>query len=62
VPTAPDQPRPRRLALFVTDTEWRAIRIAAAAHDTSIQGYATDTVLRRLHGEDATSLKTARRS
>jgi hypothetical protein len=46
-----DAPKLRRVGVLVTDREWRAIRIAAARHDTSIQGYVTSTVLRRLQSE-----------
>ncbi len=51
----------RRVGVIVTDREWRAIRIAAAGHDTSIQGYVTSTVLRRIQNEDRESLKAADR-
>lgn len=44
----PDQPKPRKTMILVTDDEWRALRIAAATEDTSIQGYVTAAVLRRL--------------
>ncbi len=43
----------------MSDVEWRAIRVAAAGHDTSIQGYVTSTVLRRLQNEDRASLDAA---
>jgi len=46
----------RRVGVLVTDGEWRGIRIAAASHDTSIQGYVTQTVLRRLQSDDRESL------
>jgi hypothetical protein len=48
-------PTLRRVGILVTDTEWRALRMAAAVHDTSIQGYVTTAVLRRLQGEDRQS-------
>lgn len=50
----------RRVGVIVTDTEWRAIRIAAAGSDTSIQGYVTASVLHRLQNEDRGALKAAR--
>jgi hypothetical protein len=56
-----DQPKTRRVGVLVTDREWRAVRIAAARHDTSIQGYVTTTVLRRLQSEDRESLEDADR-
>jgi hypothetical protein len=56
-----DAPKLRRVGVLVTDREWRAIRIAAARHDTSIQGYVTSTVLRRLQSEDRESLDGADR-
>ena len=54
-----DTPKLRRAGVLVTDAEWRAIRIAAARQDTSIQGYVTQTVMRRLQGEDRQSLDDA---
>jgi hypothetical protein len=52
----------RRVGVIVTDREWRAIRIAAAGQDTSIQGYVTSTVLRRIQNEDRESLEAADRA
>lgn len=37
--------------ILVTDDEWRALRVAAATNDTSVQGYVTAAVLRRLVDE-----------
>lgn len=54
-----DKPTMRRVGVIVTDREWRAIRIAAASADTSIQGYVTATVLRRLQSEDRAALRAA---
>lgn len=54
-----DAPKARKVTVFVTDDEWRAIRIAAAAHDTSIQGYVTNAVVARLQGQDRTALDAA---
>jgi hypothetical protein len=48
--------------VLVTDAEWRGIRIAAVRHDTSVQGYVTSTVLRRLQNEDRESLEAADRA
>jgi hypothetical protein len=54
-----DEATTRRVGVIVTDTEWRAIKIAAASHDTSIQGYVTTAVLRLLQGDDRQALKAA---
>jgi hypothetical protein len=60
MPKSPaEKPSARRVAVILTDTEWRALRIAAAARDTSIQGYLTEAVLGRLHGDDVAALKAA---
>jgi hypothetical protein len=48
---AAEDPKPRKTIVLVTDAEWRAIRVAAAEHDTSIQGYITLCVLSRLQAE-----------
>ncbi len=56
-----DTPKLRRVGVLVTDAEWRRIRIAAVRHDTSVQGYVTSTVLRRLQNEDRESLEAADR-
>jgi hypothetical protein len=47
-----DDPTPRKVLLLLTDAEWRATRVGAAEHDTSIQGYVTGAVLRRLKDEE----------
>jgi hypothetical protein len=44
----PDKPSPHKVLLLLTASEWRALRVAAAEADTSIQGYVTDVVLRAL--------------
>jgi hypothetical protein len=59
---ATEKPRQRRVAVIVTDTEFRALRIAAAAHDTSIQGYITNAVLKQLQGADRSHLDAAMNS
>jgi hypothetical protein len=48
---AADDPKPRKVTVLLTDGEWRQLRVAAAEHDTSIQGYVTTTVMRRLQAE-----------
>lgn len=60
-PPAQQKPKPRKTMVLLTDTEWRAVKIAAATHDTSVQGYLSSTVLLRLQGEDAAALKAAKR-
>jgi hypothetical protein len=45
--------------VLLTDVEWRAVRIAAATHDTSMQGYVTNAVLARLQGDDRQALDAA---
>lgn len=54
-----DAPTARKVTVLVTDDEWRAIRIAAAEHDTSIQGYVTTAVVGRLQTEDRRALEAA---
>jgi F420-0:gamma-glutamyl ligase len=58
---AVDKPTMKRVGVIVTDTEWRAIRIAAAGADTSVQGYVTGAVLRRLQKDDPAALRAARK-
>lgn len=48
---ASDQPRPRKTLIVLSDAEWRQLRIAAAAHDTTIQGWLTTAVLAALQKE-----------
>jgi hypothetical protein len=60
--TAAEKPALRRVGVIVTATEWRALRIAAASHDTSVQGYVTSAVLRRLRDEDSSALRSAKQS
>lgn len=56
---ATEKPATRRVNIVVTDTEWRAVRIAAAARDQTVQGYVTDAVLGRLQGPDAAAMTAA---
>ncbi len=56
-PMRDDTPKARKAVVLVTDAEWRAVRIAAASHDTSIQGYVTAAVLRRLQRDDRQALE-----
>ena len=58
---ATDTPRARKAVVFVTDAEWRAVKIAAAARDTSIQGYVTNAVLGRLQRDDRDALDAGKR-
>ena len=49
--TAPlDQPKSRKVIVVLTDAEWRALRVAAAEEDTTLQGWLTSTVLAALQG------------
>jgi hypothetical protein len=43
-----DQPRPRKVIVVLTDTEWRAMRVAAAEDDTTMQGWLTTSTLAAL--------------
>jgi hypothetical protein len=43
-----DQPHPRKVVVVVTDAEWRALRVAAAEDDTTIQGWLTTVLLAAL--------------
>jgi hypothetical protein len=43
-----DNPTRRQLYVLLTDDEWRQLRIGAAERDTTIQGYATNVILRAL--------------
>lgn len=52
----------RKVVVMLTATEWRAVRIAAAARDTSIQGYLSEAVLRRLQTDDRAALDAAEQS
>ncbi len=56
-----DNPTARKVMVLLTDAEWRAVRIAAAANDTSIQGYVTNVVLAKLQGDDRHHLDAAGR-
>jgi hypothetical protein len=56
---AEQKPTPRKTMVLLTDTEWRALRIAAAMHDTSAQGYLTQLALAALQGDDRAALDTA---
>jgi hypothetical protein len=42
---ATNAPRPRKVLILVTDDEWRALRVAAAEDDTTMQGWLTTVVL-----------------
>jgi hypothetical protein len=46
--------------VLVTDDEWRALRVAAAGSDTSVQGYLTQLVLRDLQSRSDDGSGTAR--
>lgn len=59
VPQGEQKPTPRKTLLLLTDDEWRAVRIAAVARDTSIQSYLTTIVLAQLQGEDRSALDAA---
>lgn len=41
----------RKVVIVLTAAEWRSLKIAAAIHDTTIQGYMSDAVLARLQSE-----------
>jgi hypothetical protein len=56
-----DTPSPRKVIALLTDAEWRAVRMAAAANDTSIQGYVTTVLLAKLQGDDRQHLDAATR-
>ena len=43
-----DKPKPRKVLITLTDAEWRALRVAAAEDDTTIQGWMTTTALAAL--------------
>lgn len=43
-----DQAKPRKAVVVLTDAEWRALRVAAAEDDTTLQGWLTTTVLAAL--------------
>jgi len=43
-----DQPKARKVVVVLTDAEWRAMRIAAAEDDTTLQGWLTTTTLAAL--------------
>lgn len=45
--------------VLLTDTEWRALRVAAAMHDTSVQGYLTTLALAALQGDDHAAMDAA---
>lgn len=45
---AEQKPTNRKVIVRLTDDEWRAVRVTAAASDTSIQGFITDLVLREI--------------
>jgi hypothetical protein len=56
----PEQkPTARKTMVLLTDDEWRALRVAAAMHDTSAQGYLTQLALAALHGPDRLALENA---
>ncbi len=42
---ANQDPRPRKVVIVVSDDEWRALRVAAAEDDTTMQGWLTTVVL-----------------
>lgn len=56
---AEQKPAIRKTLVLLTDDEWRAVRIAAVARDTSIQAYLTTIVLAQLHGKDRSALDAA---
>ncbi len=45
---ATDQPRSRKVIVVLTDDEWRAMRVAAAEDDTTMQGWLTTATLAAL--------------
>lgn len=53
-PQKKDTPLPRKMLALLTDDEWRALRVAAAERDTTIQGYVTTIILRALQDDDQT--------
>ncbi len=55
-----DKPHPHKTMVLVTDDEWRALRVAAAGSDTSVQGYLTQLVLRDLQSRSDDGSGTAR--
>jgi hypothetical protein len=56
---AEQKPRPRKTMVLLTDDEWRAVRVAAAMHDTSVQGYLTQLALAALQGDDRAAMEVA---
>lgn len=59
---AEQKPRPRKTMVLLTDDEWRAVRVAAAMHDTSVQGYLTQLALAALQGDDRAAMEVATES
>jgi hypothetical protein len=58
-PQAEQKPQARKTMVLLTDTEWRALRVAAAMHDTSVQGYLTTLALAALQGDDHAAMDAA---
>jgi hypothetical protein len=56
---AEQKPQPRKTMVLLTDNEWRAMRVAAAMHDTSVQGYLTQLALAALQGDDRAAMEVA---
>lgn len=54
-----EKPVARKTMVLLTDSEWRALRIAAAMRDTSVQGYLTTLALGALQGKDRAALDAA---
>jgi hypothetical protein len=54
-----DPVQPRKVMVVLTEAEWRAVRIAAASHDTTIQAYMSSAILHRLQHDDRDALDAA---
>ena len=48
-PPAQDPARPRKIIAMLTDEQWRALRVAAAEDDTTLQAMTTTIVRQALH-------------
>jgi hypothetical protein len=61
--TKAEMPTPRKVLALLTDDEWRALRVRAAAEDTTIQAFVTQVLLRELNSkpkQDPQVLREAR--
>ena len=54
-----DRLQRRKVVVVLTETEWRALKIAAATRDTTVQGYMSDAILSRLQRDDHAALDAA---